>query len=106
MSCTPTLPKVLPWLAREAGVGPARAEVLWHRAERFADGFARRGTPVWAKLAMDHLRTGLNAESAARTRGLGALWLLPARLWLLTAEACERTTLALAVSLRNSRRAA
>jgi hypothetical protein len=103
MSCTPTQPKILPWLARAAGVTPGRAEALWRRAERFADGLARRGTPVWTKLAMDHLRTSLDAQSATRTRGAAALWLLPARLWLLTAEACERTALALTVAARNRR---
>jgi uncharacterized protein (DUF2336 family) len=107
MKCNPTasFPKILPWLAREAGVAPIHAEALWRRAERFADGLARRGTPVWSKLAMDRLRTDLDARRGARTReaALGRLWLLPARLWLLTAEACERTALALAVAARNRR---
>lgn len=108
MTPTPTtdFPKILPWLARKAGVTLPRAEALWRRAERFADGMARRRTPVWSKLAIDHLLTGLKAESAQRARaaGMGALWLLPARIWLLTAEACERTTLAAMIAWRNQQR--
>jgi len=59
MNCTPAadFPKILPWLARKAGVTPPRAEALWRKATRFADGFARRDTPVWSKLATDHLLT-------------------------------------------------
>jgi len=110
MNCTPTadFPKILPWLARKAGVTLPRAEALWRRAERFADSIARRRTPVWSKLAIDHLLTSLKAESAQRARaaGMGSLWLLPARVWLLTAEACERTTLALTVASRSRQRAA
>ena len=96
MKCTPTadFPKILPWLARKAGVTLPRAEALWRRAERFADGIARRRTPVWSKLAIDHLLTSLKAESAR------------ARVWLLTAEACERTTLALTVAARSRQRVA
>jgi hypothetical protein len=82
MNCTPTtdFPKILPGLARKAGVAPPRAEALWRRAERFADSIARRRTPVWSKLALDHLLTSLRAESTKRTRaaGMSPLWLLPA----------------------------
>ncbi len=110
MTCIPTAdyPKILPWLARKAGVPQPRAEALWRRAERFADSIARRRAPVWSKLAIDHLLTSLKAESAQRARaaGMGALWLLPARLWLLTAETCERTTLALTVASRSRQRVA
>lgn len=101
-------PKILPWLARKAGVTLPRAEALWRRAERFADGLAPRRTPVWSKLAVDHLLTSLRAESARHARGadMRSLWLLPARLWLLTAEACERASQALAANSRNRQRAA
>lgn len=30
------LPKLLPWLARKAGIGDRRAEALWHEALRHA----------------------------------------------------------------------
>ena len=110
MTCTPTddSPKILPWLARKAGVPLPRAEALWHRAARFADSIARRRTPVWSKLAIDHLLTSLRAESAQRARaaGMGSLWLLPARLWLLTAEASERTTRAAIVAWHRQRQMA
>ena len=107
MKCTPTqsFHKTLPWLARKAGVTPARAEALWRKAECFANRLTRPGTAAWSRLAMTQLAASLEAERShdARHAGLNALWLLPARLWLLGAEAAERTTLALNVAWRTQR---
>lgn len=99
-------PKMLPWLARKSGVPLPRAETLWHKAECFANRISRPGTPAWSKVAVAHLRTALAAESRKRPQiaDIGALWLLPARLWLVTAGAWERTALALTVARRSQQR--
>lgn len=57
-------PKLLPWLARKAGIADNRAETLWRAAERYA---ARRcgaaETPEYWKMAMDRLLELIAAEA-------------------------------------------
>lgn len=63
MSTTPKTPKLLPWLAKKAGISERRASRLWLDAERWA---ARRTTPgssAYFQLAMDRLLELTAAES-------------------------------------------
>jgi hypothetical protein len=59
----PTSPKLLPWLAKKAGIDAARAETLWHSASRYASERADTGSSAWSRLAFDHLITLIAAES-------------------------------------------
>jgi len=85
-------PKILPWLAKKAGVPLKRAEVLWKEALRFSTLRSERiESPEYWKLAVDRLLELLAAESrklSAMPFGFGPLVRLPARLWLhgLTAQ--------------------
>ena len=58
-----TIPKLLPWLAKKAGIPLPRAEVLWHAAQRHAAHAHRRnGYPRLLVAAMDHLLELVAAE--------------------------------------------
>lgn len=87
-------PKMLPWLAKNAGIPIARAEALWIEALRDATReCAVVESPQYWKAAVDHLLSGIAAESLDRRAapfGMGSLIRLPARQWLhglTTAEA-------------------
>lgn len=57
-------PKLLPWLAKKAGIAERRAEVLWHAAQRHAA--LRTGesdTPAYWKATMDRLLELIAAET-------------------------------------------
>lgn len=57
-------PKILPWLAKKAGITERRAEVLWHAAQRHA--VLRTGesdTPAYWKATMDRLLELIAAET-------------------------------------------
>jgi hypothetical protein len=56
-------PKVLPWLAHEAGVDSHRAEMLWRAALRNAGRASAPNTSEYWQIAMNHLRDLLAAES-------------------------------------------
>lgn len=79
-------PKILPWLAKKAGIPPSRAEELWVEAVRYATQEADIvESPEYWKAAVDHLIESIAAESLERRAapfGLGPLVRLPARLWL------------------------
>ena len=56
-------PKILPWLARKAGISDARTEALWHKAVRHATlttGWVN--TPEYWRVAMDKLLQLVEAE--------------------------------------------
>ncbi len=63
MKTSPKTPKILPWLARKAGIADARAETLWHEAERWAARQAKPGSSAYFKLAVDRLLQLTAAES-------------------------------------------
>ena len=63
MRTTPKTPKLLPWLARKAGISDARAANLWHHAERWAESQAAPGSSTYFKLAVDRLLELAAAES-------------------------------------------
>ncbi len=60
----PDFPKILPWLARKAGIPLSRAEVLWEAARCGAASLAgETGTPAYFSAAMDRLHVLIAAES-------------------------------------------
>jgi len=67
MKTTPHLtrgPKILPWLARKAGIALPRAETLWQAACCHAETITgATGTPAYWEVAMDRLHALLAAES-------------------------------------------
>lgn len=63
MKTTPKTPKILPWLARKAGISDARAESLWREAEHWAARQADPGSSAYFKLAVDRLLQLAAAES-------------------------------------------
>lgn len=79
-------PKILPWLANQAGVPLARAEVLWGAALRYARHKSPTiESPEYWKLAVDRLIELIAIESRklrAMPCGFGPLIRLPAQLWL------------------------
>jgi hypothetical protein len=61
--------KMLPWIARKAGVPQARAEELWAEAIRRAtERTGWVGTPDYWKAAVDHLMALIEAEKLASMR--------------------------------------
>lgn len=59
-------PKMLPWLARKAGISDTRAEALWEDAIAFATGQANWvGTPDYWGAAVSRLVELMNLESQA-----------------------------------------
>ena len=56
-------PKLLPWLAKKAGISEQRAMALWHESERWAARQAAPGSSAYFKLAVDRLLELTAAES-------------------------------------------
>lgn len=57
-------PKILPWLARKAGISDRRAEALWRAAMRHADARCQEGpSPAYWRIAMDRLTELIAAEA-------------------------------------------
>ncbi len=85
-------PKLLPWLARKAGIRPERAEVLWQRACREAARQAPEGSSAYFKHAVDSLIAAVAEETLrADAASLGWRPLLRAqqRLWGATLQLWE-----------------
>lgn len=56
-------PKLLPWLAKKAGISEQRAMALWHESERWAARQAVPDSSAYFKLAVDRLLELTAAES-------------------------------------------
>ena len=57
-------PKILPWLARKAGIAERRTETLWHAAQRYAAAHSgETETSAYWKMAMDRLLELIAAET-------------------------------------------
>jgi len=56
-------PKLLPWLAKKAGISEQRAMTLWLESERWAARQAAPGSSAYFKLAVDRLLELTAAES-------------------------------------------
>ena len=79
-----TPPKLLPWLARKAGISDAQAASLWREAEKVAARQAEHGTSEYYRLAVDELlqrivKASLVADAASFgwrpwARGQTRLW--------------------------------
>ena len=63
MTTHPKTPKLLPWLAKKAGISEHRATILWFDAERWAARRAAAGSSAYYKLAVDRLLQLAAAES-------------------------------------------
>jgi len=63
MSTNRRTPKILPWLAKKAGISERRAGTLWFDAERWAQRRAARGSSAYYRLAVDRLLELVAAES-------------------------------------------
>lgn len=63
MKRTATLPKLLPWLAKQAGIDQDRAITLWQRAERIASESELTNTAAYWQSAMEQFRILLARES-------------------------------------------
>lgn len=63
MTMNPKTPKLLPWLAKKAGITERRAMALWVDAERWAKHRTAPGSADYFKLAVDRLLELVAAES-------------------------------------------
>ena len=103
-------PKILPWLAKKAGIPPSRAEELWIEAVRYATQEAEIvESPEHWQAAIDHWLESIAAESLQRRAapfGLGPLVRLPARLWLQGLDAQQALVAAASNAARHWQRRA
>lgn len=92
MSTNPKTPKLLPWLARKAGISERRACTLWFEAERWAARRASPGCSAYYQLAMDRLLELAAAESLredAASFGWRPWARAQARLWAVSMQAAQ-----------------
>lgn len=92
MRTHPKTPKILPWLARKAGISTSRAAELWHDAERWAERRASVGTSGYYKLAVDRLLELAAAESLredAASFGWRPWARAQARLWAVSMQVAQ-----------------
>ncbi len=95
MRTRPKTPKLLPWLAKKAGISDARATALWHDAERWAARQAPAGSSAYFKLAVDRLLALAAAESLradAASFGWRSWARAQARFWALSMQAAHETS--------------
>lgn len=92
MSTNPKTPKLLPWLAKKAGIPERRARTLWFEAERWAARRASSGSSDYFKLAVDRLLELAAAESLredAASFGWRPWARAQARLWAVSMQAAQ-----------------
>lgn len=93
MTGKPKTPKLLPWLAKKAGVGEHRAAGLWRDAERWAARRAATGSSAYYQLAVDRLMELVAAESLredAASFGWRPWARAQARLWAVSMLAAQQ----------------
>lgn len=103
MSANPKTPKLLPWLAKKAGITERRATTLWHDAERWAEQRAAAGTAAYYQMAIDRLLELAAAESLredAASFGWRPWARAQARFWAVSMQVLEETAAANARSWR------
>lgn len=92
MSSNPKTPKILPWLAKKAGISEARAAALWRDAERWAERRAATGSSAYFKLAVDRLLE-LTAAECLREDAASFGWRpwarAQARFWAVSMQAAQ-----------------
>lgn len=95
MKTMPKTPKLLPWLARKAGISDSRAVALWQDAERWAAHRAPAGSADYFRLAVDRLLQ-LVAEESLRADAASFGWRpwarAQARFWALSMQAAHETS--------------
>lgn len=95
MRTYPKTPKILPWLAKKAGITEARATTLWHDAERWAGRRAKVGSSLYFKLAVDRLLELALAESLradAASFGWRPWARAQARFWALSMQVAQQSS--------------
>jgi hypothetical protein len=95
MRTYPKTPKILPWLAKKAGITQARAATLWHDAERWAERRAAVGSSLYFKLAVDRLLELALAESLradAASFGWRPWARAQARLWAVSMQVAQQSS--------------
>jgi hypothetical protein len=93
MSTTYKTPKLLPWLAKKAGITERRAATLWHDSGRWAAHRAAPGSSAYFKLAVDRLLELVAAESLradAASFGWRPWARAQARLWAISMQAAHQ----------------
>lgn len=97
MRTPPKTPKLLPWLAKKAGITESRATRLWHDAERWAQRQAAPGTAAYFQLAVDRLLELVAAESLredAASFGWRPWARAQARFWASSMQAAQEASAA------------
>jgi hypothetical protein len=92
MRSYPKTPKILPWLAKKAGISESRATTLWHEAERWAGHRAKVSSSLYFKLAVDRLLELALAESLradAASFGWRPWARAQARLWAVSMQVAQ-----------------
>lgn len=100
---TERLPKLLPWLARKAGIEERRAETLWRDASRQAALRTGRGTSAHHAAAMERFIELLTAETQRADTacfGLRTWARVQANLWRTPAAIFDAAALNLARNWR------
>jgi hypothetical protein len=95
MTSKPKTPKLLPWLAKKAGISERRAATLWHDAERWAARLAAPGSSAYFKLAVDRLLELMAAESLredAASFGWRPWARAQARMWAVSMQVAQETS--------------
>ena len=88
-------PKILPWLAKKASIGEARATSLWRVACRYATHRAAPNTSPFFALALNRLLELIAAESLredATSMGWRPWVRAQNRLWNASLEALEKSS--------------
>jgi len=86
-------PKLLPWLAKKAGITDKRAVALWRESERWAARQAASGSSAYFKLAVDRLLELTAAESLredAASFGWRPWARAQARCWALSMQVAQQ----------------
>ena len=95
MRTNPGTPKLLPWLAKKAGITERRATTLWHESERWAERRATFGSSAYYKLAVDRLLE-LAATESLREDAASFGWRpwarAQARLWAVSMQVAQETS--------------
>ena len=103
MSTDCKTPKLLPWLARKAGISEQRAARLWADSERWAAHRAAPNSSAYYKLAVDRLLQLMAAESLredAASFGWRPWARAQARLWAISMQLAQETSFLTARSWR------
>lgn len=93
MRSYPKTPKILPWLAKKAGITESRAATLWREAERWAGCRAAVGSSLYFKLAVDRLLELALADSLradAASFGWRPWARAQARLWAVSMQVAQQ----------------